>query len=89
VDIVYGVANTFLTIISLAILVRALLSWFYPNMGRDPFTRLLVNVTEPLLAPIRGLLSRLLPIPIDFSPIVVLLLIRFLQEMLFRAYIGL
>jgi YggT family protein len=83
----FQVANFLLTVISLAVLVRALLSWFYP-VGKDPWTRLLVDVTEPLLAPVRMLLSRVMPIPIDFSPFVVLILIRLLQGMLVQAYYG-
>ena len=77
--------NLVLTLISLAIIVRALLSWFYP-VGRDPWTKLLLDITEPLLAPVRNLLMRVLPIPIDFSPIVVILLIQLLQTWLTRAY---
>lgn len=81
---IYQVISLLLNIITLAIIVRALLSWFYP-VGRDPWTKLLVDVTEPLLAPIRNLMLRVLPIPIDFSPIVVILLIQLLQNMLTRA----
>ena len=84
---VYDIANTLLTIISLAIIIRAFLSWVYP-VGRDPWTKVLLDVTEPILAPVRSLMMRVLPIPIDFSPIVVLLLIQLLQRMLFSAYTG-
>ena len=86
-DALYQIAQFLLTVITLAVVARALLSWFYP-VGKDPWTRLLVDVTEPLLAPIRMVLSRVMPIPIDFSPIVVLLLIRLLQNMLQGAYYG-
>lgn len=85
--LVYDIASTLLTIVSLAIIVRAFLSWFYP-IGRDPWSKILLDVTEPILAPIRSLMMRVLPIPIDFSPIVVLLLIQLLQRMLFTAYTG-
>jgi YggT family protein len=81
---IYQIINFLLTLITLAIIVRALLSWFYP-VGRDPWSRLLLDITEPLLAPVRNLMMRVLPIPIDFSPIVVILLISLLQNMLRRA----
>ncbi len=84
-QMIFQIANTILTVISLAIIVRAFLSWVYP-VGKDPYTKILLDVTEPLLAPVRSLLSRLLPLPIDFSPIVVILLIQFLQRMLAGAY---
>jgi YggT family protein len=86
-DILFSLANMLLTIITLAIVVRALLSWFY-QVGRDPWTKLLVDLTEPLLAPVRAILGRLLPIPIDFSPIVVILLIQLLQNLLRTAYFN-
>jgi YggT family protein len=73
-----------LNLLSLLIIVRALLSWFYP-VGRDPWTRVLLDVTEPILAPIRSALSRLLTIPIDLSPIAALLLISLLENLLRRA----
>jgi YggT family protein len=84
-DLIVGIILMLLNIISLAVLVRALLSWFYP-VGRDPFTRLLVDLTEPLLAPVRSVLMRVLPLPIDFSPLVVIVLIQVLQAMLASAY---
>ena len=86
-NILFNAINLLLSLIVLAIFVRALLSWFYP-VGKDPWTKLLVDVTEPILAPIRSLLARLLPIPIDFSPIVAWLLIVLLQNMLSRAFYG-
>jgi YggT family protein len=70
--------------LSLLIIVRALLSWFLP-VGRDPWTRLLVDLTEPILAPIRSALSRILSLPLDLSPIAAILLISLLQNLLTRA----
>nr|ALS90879.1 YGGT family [uncultured bacterium] len=86
-DILFTLANSLLTLIMLAIIIRALLSWFYP-VGKDPWTRLLVDLTDPLMAPVRAILSRILPLPIDFSPIVVILLINLLQRLLAEAYRG-
>lgn len=83
----FNIINLLLSLIILAIFVRALLSWVYP-VGKDPWTKLLVDITEPILAPIRSLLSRLLPIPMDFSPIVAWLLIVLLQRLLQQAYYG-
>lgn len=73
-----------LNLLSLMIIVRALLSWFY-QVGRDPWTRLLVDLTEPILAPIRSVLSRLISIPLDLSPIAALLLISLLQRLVASA----
>ena len=60
------------TVLIFAIIIRALLSWFQPAQGTG-LTRVLDDVTEPILAPIR----RMLP-PVggmDFSPILALILI--------------
>ena len=84
---IFNFINLILSLLVLAIFIRALLSWFYP-VGKDPWTRLLVNVTEPILAPIRSVLARIMPIPMDFSPIVAWLLIVLLQNLLSRAYYG-
>ena len=86
-SLIYNIANTLLTIISLAIIIRAFMSWVYP-VGKDPWTKILLDITEPILAPIRSVMMRVLPIPIDLSPLVVILLIQLLQNMLSRAYFG-
>jgi YggT family protein len=74
-----------INVLMLAILIRAILSWFM-QVGRDPFTRLLVDITEPLLAPIRQLMSRIIPgMFIDFSPFVAILVLQYHASMLGRA----
>ena len=86
-DMIFRLANFLLTLMIFAIIARALLSWFYP-VGKDRWTRLLVDVTEPLLRPIRSVLSAILPIPLDFSPFIAILLISYLQNLLASAYRG-
>jgi YggT family protein len=62
------------------IIIRALLSWVNPDPW-NPIVRFLYQVTEPVLRPIR----RRLPFTgIDFSPVVVILVIYFLQRFLVR-----
>lgn len=84
-DILFQIANFLLTLMTLAIFARAILSWFMP-MGGNAWTRVLYDLTEPILAPIRAVLLRVLPIPIDLSPMVAWLLITFLQSLLRSAY---
>jgi YggT family protein len=65
------------------IIIRALLSWVNPDPW-NPIVRFLYQVTEPVLRPIR----RRLPMSgIDFSPIVVILVIYFLQRFLVRVLV--
>jgi YggT family protein len=57
------------------IIIRALLSWVNPDPW-NPIVRFLYQITEPVLRPIR---HRLPFTGIDFSPVVVILAIYFLQ----------
>jgi YggT family protein len=62
------------------LIIRALLSWVNPDPW-NPIVRFLYQVTEPVLRPIR----RRLPVTgVDFSPVVVILAIYFLQRFLVR-----
>lgn len=72
--------------LSFAIIARALLSWF--NLGPShPVVRILYDITEPVLAPLR----RVVPMigMFDITPIVALILLdvirRILVEVLLRA----
>ncbi len=62
------------------IVIRAVLSWVNPD-PYNPIVRLLYQVTEPLMAFVR----RRIPLHgmgIDFSPMIILLAIVFLQSFL-------
>ncbi|CAB1079361.1 hypothetical protein JY97_17225 [Alkalispirochaeta odontotermitis] len=72
-----------LTIFMWIIIARAILSWVSPD-PYNPIVRFIHNVTEPVLYQIR----RRIPLSfggIDFSPIVVLLAIIFLQQFVVRS----
>lgn len=73
----------FATVLTVAIIIRVLLSWFSVG-GSQPAFRLLIEITEPVLSPIR----RLLPSAgmIDFSPLIALLLIQFISNLLLRQF---
>ena len=58
----------FIEVLSLAMFVRAILSWFTDGQGK--FTRFLYVLTEPAIMPVRKLLVKmnwLQNSPIDFS----------------------
>ena len=77
---VADIINIALTIYMWIIVIRAVLSWINPD-PYNPIVRLLYQVTEPLMAfvrrriPLRGM-------GIDFSPMIILLAIFFLQRFL-------
>lgn len=58
------------------IIARALISWVNPDPW-NPIVQFLNRVTEPVLAPIRGWIG--VRIGMDVSPIIVILIITFLQ----------
>ena len=62
------------------IIIRALLSWVSPD-PYNPIVQFLNSITEPVLYRVRQLIP-MSSIGVDFSPIVVILVIIFLQSFL-------
>jgi len=76
------ILGNLLNILTWIIIIRAFLSWVNPDPF-NPIVQFLNNVTEPILAPIR----RVLPgyqIGIDFSPVIAILVLWFLNLFLVR-----
>lgn len=61
------------------IIARAILSWVSPD-PYNPIVRFLYRITEPVLRPVRERLP--MAMGLDFSPMVVLLVLYFLQRFL-------
>lgn len=81
------VLDMVLTIYIWIIVIRALISWVNPD-PYNPIVQFLYRVTEPVLRPIR----RWLPfrnIGIDFSPVVVIAAIIFIQTFVVQSLIQL
>lgn len=78
--LIFQILITLLSVYQLILLVRVLLSWF-PNVDRyNPLVRFVHDMTEPVLRPIREALPR--GLMIDFSPLIVFLLISVLMQFL-------
>lgn len=79
------ILNLFVTVLYILLIARMILSFMRP----DPYSqiyevyRFIYNLTEPLLAPIRRFLPPMGGI--DFSPLILFLIISFLQRMLAAA----
>jgi len=81
------ILDLLLTMYLWVIIIRAVLSWVNPD-PYNPIVQFLYRITEPVLSFIR----RKLPIGsfgIDFSPLVVILVIWLLQEFLVRTLMEL
>jgi YggT family protein len=79
------ILDILLTLYTWIIIAQAIISWVHPD-PYNPIVRFLYAVTEPVLRPIR----RRLPVSwggFDFSPLIILLVIIFLQEFLIKSLI--
>ena len=66
-------------ILQFAIIIRALLSWFNPRED-NPLVKFLMDITEPILAPLRRIVPRLGMV--DITPLVAILLMSVIQQVL-------
>jgi len=74
-----NIVSLVLTILTYAIIVRALLSWFRPD-PRNVVVQLINKVTDPILRP----LGRLIP-PLgglDITPVIAIILLQVVQRFL-------
>ena len=78
--------STIFYIYELLILARCILS-FFPVYNK--LTEWVYKATEPVLAPCRKLMESFnINLPVDFSPMIALLLMQFIQKLLIRIFIG-
>ena len=76
------ILNIALSFYMFVLIGRVIVSWIYPD-PYNPVVKFLTGMTEPVLSPIR----RKIPINlggIDFSPVLVILAIIFLQSFLVK-----
>lgn len=73
-----GILNLLFTVLSLAVIARALISWFDPGF-RYPISQMLVDLTEPIIGPIRRVVPPLGGM-IDLSPIIALILLQVISR---------
>ena len=67
--------------LQILIFARVVIS-FVPAWQHNPWGRIVVQLTEPVLAPFRALTVRSGPVGLDFSPMIVLLIILLVRGML-------
>lgn len=73
-------------ILTIAIFARALLSWI-PNLDpRNPFVVFIVQITEPVLAPLRSIIPRIGMI--DLSPMVAIIILQVIGQAVVAALLG-
>jgi YggT family protein len=82
-DRILDIVIYLLQALSIAIIVRALLSWFDPSF-RSSFGRLIHDITEPVVGPIRRVMPPLGMF--DLSTIVAIVLIQVLERFLVSSF---
>jgi YggT family protein len=83
-DQILGILLLLLNILTYALVGRALLSWFDPGMQWG-ISRVLADVTDPIIAPLRRVIPPLGMIDISF--IVAIILIQVLERLLRQAMV--
>ncbi len=81
------VLDIVLTMLFWVLLIRALLSWVNPDPNNS-IVRLINQITEPILFPIRRILPFSLKMTLDISPIIAFLGIIFLRMFLVKTLID-
>jgi YggT family protein len=69
------------------IIAAAVISWVTPN-PYNPAVRMLRRLTEPVLAPLRQLLPPWKTFGLDFSPMIIILLIQWAVKPLLWTLVG-
>lgn len=79
---IFAVLDIFFNLLELAIIVNFISSWI-PQSQSNKIVRTINDFIDPVLEPIRRLQDRLIPgLPIDFSPMVLLLIINLIRGMI-------
>ncbi|MBU2103092.1 MAG: YggT family protein [Candidatus Omnitrophota bacterium] len=76
-----NVSSIVFDIIWWILIINSLISWVNPD-PHNPIVQFLRTVTNPILEPIRRVLPYRLKMPIDFSPLIAILIIMFLKQFL-------
>jgi YggT family protein len=81
-DSIVSLVALFLNVLSIAIIIRALMSWFDPTFN-SAVGKIILDVTEPIMRPIRQVIPNFGMF--DISPIVAILLLQALSRLLATA----
>jgi len=78
--VIANIIDKTILVLTIAIIIRALLSWF-PNIDpRNPLVEFIVAITEPILVPIRAVMPRIGMI--DLTPMIAIILLQFIGRVL-------
>ena len=78
IDSLGGLIATLLNLLAIAVLVRALMSWFVRDPN-NPIVRVLDTITVPILQPLRQIMPRMGMM--DFTPLVAIILLQVIASL--------
>lgn len=76
-----GFVGWLLNLYSWVVIAAALITWVSPD-PRNPIVHFLRQVTEPVLGPVRRLLPPWKTGGLDFSPLIVIIAIQFVERVI-------
>lgn len=76
---IFFILKLLLDVLSLAILLRVLMTWVMPGQNNQ-FTNILFHITEPMLAPLRRIIPR--AGMFDLTPLAAMVILWLLGEFL-------
>lgn len=80
------IVATLAQLLILAIIIRAILTWFPPSRTLAPVSAMLGDVTDPVLRPIQ---RRLPPLGgFDFSPLIAIILVSVVESLVLSLLAG-
>lgn len=77
--------NVIITVLHVAMFVRAILSWFVDPMNEGKFSSFLYMLTEPVIAPVRALCAKMHwfeGMPLDVPFLITWLLLTLIQSVI-------
>ena len=81
-DLIATFISVLAQVLSLAIFVRAILSWFPTVSNDNVFVALVYNMTEPILAPLRSVIPRVGML--DITPLVAIITFQIIANVFSR-----
>jgi len=81
-----NLVRAIIDLLIILVIVRAVMSWFNPD-PRNTVVEFIRRLTDPMMRPVQNVLG--VQGGIDFSPIVVILILSVLERLLIRLAVGL